>query len=598
MIVLRKNKLHKEPLLILLVCFVLGIFAQDYFYWSEGNVFIVLIGSFFLLSLFFLKNFYVFRFRSILLGILFFSLGIFSHFLHSQKPELPVLKGKENITFKMTKKLNSNEKNRRYEIIGWKDKELFKSVLSYPKSERELDFNHYYKAEVYINKLEKPYRDFQFDYAKYLSRKGIYFQSYLPNSISVGERNDLSFSEKIRQKRLNILAKIDQTSLDKRSREFMKGIILADRTEMDKATVRDFRNSGMMHILAISGTHMAIIFGVILLVLNFLFPPKFRRHKIVLALLLIWSFAVFIDFGNSVVRSCVMISAYYMFVLLQRKTDLLHSMAIAGFVILAANTNQLFEVGFQLSFVAVFGIYWFNQPILKYLPQPKNKFQNFMVNIFSISMSAQLATIPLLIYYFHQYSFISVIANLVIIPFAEIVIVFSLIMVILIGLSFNFLWIENLYNVVVKGTLKLIHFFGEVDFAMNEMLPMTLLEMVLLFSVLYFLRFMIKKMSIKSFSKVLYFLLVFIALRIMLNYRATKIEEVLVHEFFKENIVSAKEGGKVTFYISQNADQEKLKQYIIEPYLTSRRTKEFVVKVLPENISTIDINGKNYSVGQ
>lgn len=105
-------------------------------------------------------------------------------------------------------------------------------------------------------------------------------------------------------------------------------------------------------------------------------------------------------------------------------------------------------------------------------------------------------------------------------------------------------------------------------------------------------------MSIKSFSKVLYFLLVFIALRIMLNYRATKIEEVLVHEFFKENIVSAKEGGKVTFYISQNADQEKLKQYIIEPYLTSRRTKEFVVKVLPENISTIDINGKNYSVGQ
>ena len=598
MIVLRKNKLHKEPLLILLVCFVLGIFAQDYFYWSEGNVFIVLIGSFFLLSLFFLKNFYVFKFRSILLGILFFSLGIFSHFLHSQKPELPVLKGKENITFKMTKKLNSNEKNRRYEIIGWKDKELFKSVLSYPKSERELDFNHYYKAEVYINKLEKPYRDFQFDYAKYLSRKGIYFQSYLPNSISVGERNDLSFSEKIRQKRLNILAKIDQTSLDKRSREFMKGIILADRTEMDKATVRDFRNSGMMHILAISGTHMAIIFGVILLVLNFLFPPKFRRHKIVLALLLIWSFAVFIDFGNSVVRSCVMISAYYMFVLLQRKTDLLHSMAIAGFVILAANTNQLFEVGFQLSFVAVFGIYWFNQPILKYLPQPKNKFQNFMVNIFSISMSAQLATIPLLIYYFHQYSFISVIANLVIIPFAEIVIVFSLIMVILIGLSFNFLWIENLYNVVVKGTLKLIHFFGEVDFAMNEMLPMTLLEMVLLFSVLYFLRFMIKKMSIKSFSKVLYFLLVFIALRIMLNYRATKIEEVLVHEFFKEKIVSAKEAGKVTFYISQNADQEKLKQYIIEPYLTSRRTKEFVVKVLPENISTIDINGKNYNVGQ
>ena len=523
---------------------------------------------------------------------------MFSHFLHSRKPELPQLKGKEIITFKMTKKLNGNEKNRRYEIIGWKNKKPFKSVLSFPKSENELDFNHHYRAEVYVNKLEKPYRDFQFDYGKYLSRKGIYFQSYLPNSAQIEKRKDLSFTEQIRQKRLSILTKIDHTSLDKRSREFMKGIILADRTEMDKATVRDFRNSGMMHILAISGTHMAIIFGVILLVLKFFFPPKFRRHKIVIALLLIWSFAVFIDFGNSVVRSCIMISAYYMFVLLQRKTDLLHSMAIAGFVILAFDTKQLFEVGFQLSFAAVFGIYWFNQPILKYLPQPKNKFQNFMVNIFSISISAQLATLPLVIYYFHQYSFISVIANLVIIPFAEIVIVFSLVMVILTAFSFHVFWIEKLYDVMVTGTLRLIHFFAEIDFAMNEMIPMTLLEMILLFCLLYFLRFTIKKITIKSVSKVLYFILVFAALRIMLNYRATKIREILVHEFFKENIVSAKEGKKVTFYISQNADQEKLKQYIIEPYLTSRRTKEYLIKVLPENILTIQLNGKYYNVGK
>jgi competence protein ComEC len=164
------------------------------------------------------------------------------HFLNSEKPQLPTLKTKENLIFKITKKLNSNQKNRRYEIEAWKGNNVFKSVLSSPKSEKEFDFLHYYKAEVYIIKIEKPYSDFQFDYGKYLARKDIYFQSYLPNSFQSSKREDLSFVEKIRQKRLETLVKIDASDLSKPSREFTKGIILADRTEMDKEIVQDLAN--------------------------------------------------------------------------------------------------------------------------------------------------------------------------------------------------------------------------------------------------------------------------------------------------------------------------------------------------------------------
>lgn len=586
--------MHKQPLLILFVCFVLGIFFQDYLFLSDCTIYILLTGGFLSLFITVVKSFYFYKFRPVLFGFLAFVIGVFIHSLHSKKPELPLLKGKETITFKITKKLNSNEKNRRYEIDAWKDKAYFKSVLSFPKTEKELNYLHYYKGEVYVNQIEKPYSDFQFDYGKYLSRKGIYFQSYLPNSLQFAKREDLVFSEKVKQRRLETLAKIDQTNLQKRTREFAKGIILADRTEMDQETVRDFRDSGMMHILAISGTHMAIIFGVILLILNFVFPPKYRRYKIVLALLLIWSFAVFIDFGNSVVRSCIMISAYYTFILLQRKTDLLHSMALAGFIILFLNSNQLFEVGFQLSFAAVFGIYWFNQPILKYLPQPKNKFQNFMVNVLSISLSAQLGTIPLVIYYFHQYSAVSIIANLVIIPFAEIVIVFSLLMVILISLNLNFSWLNVLYDELISFTLKVIHFFADADSFMQKMIPLTLLEVLLLYLLFYFLRFAIKKITIKNVAKVTYFVLIFVSLRFMLNYRAEKLDEVLVHQFFKEKIISVKEGSAVHFYCGENSNQEKIQQYIIGPYLTSRRTKNFTLTAIPKNISNIEIRGKRY----
>lgn len=585
--------MQKEPLLILFISLICGIFLQDFFNFTTSQIYLFLIVCLLLLAFSHLsKSFLIFKFRPFFTGLFISALGIFFHFLHSQKPLLPELGTKEILNFKISKKLNSNEKNRRYEITAWKGDIAFQSVISIPKSNPELNYLHYYQGDLYINKVQKSYSDYQFDYQKYLSRKGIYFQSYLTSELKIANRNDLSFSEKIKQQRLDLLVKVDQSALRKRTREFVKGIILADRTEMDQETVRDFRDSGMMHILAISGTHVAIIFGLILLILNFIFPPKFKMQKIIVALILIWSFAIFIDFGNSVVRSCLMITTYYMFVLLQRKTDLLHSLSLAGFIILLLNSNQVFEVGFQLSFAAVFGIFWFNQPLLKYLPSPKNKFQNFMANILSISLSAQLATLPLVVFYFHQYSAISIIANLVIIPFAEIIIILSLVMVVLFSLSISFSALNFFFDSVITKTLELIHFFGNLDFAMSRLIPMTILEVVMLYIVLYFLKFPLKNFKIKNGLNLFYAVALFVLLRVFLNYSADHYDEVLVHQIFKEKVISVKNGKDIIFYVSEKTDQNKLQQYIIDPYLSSRRTKIFSVKIVSANVSQIKVGEK------
>lgn len=586
--------MHKQPLLILCICFILGILLQDFVSLEVKYIYVLLVFSFLMLVLYLVKDFYFHRIRHVSLFFLFFSLGIFGHFLNSKKPFLPELKSKEVIVFKITKKLNSNEKNRRYEISAWKGKQPFLSVLSVPKSEPELNFLHYYKAEAYINRFQKPYSDFQFDYGKYLSRKDIYFQAYLPNSFQRGLRNDLSFSEKIRQKRLSTLSKIDSANLSKRTREFTKGIILADRTEMDAETVEDFTKSGLMHVLAISGSHMAIIFWLILLVLNPIFPPRFRNYKIIMSLILIWAFAIFIDYGNSVVRSCIMISAYYLSVVLQRKPDVLHAMAVAAFGILIADTNQFFDVGFQLSFVAVFGIFWLNQPILKYLPKPKNKFQNLMVNVVSISIAAQIVTLPLVVFYFHQYSVISIVANLIVIPFSEILIIFSLLMTVLIEFSVQIGWLNFLYDTVVSRALQLIHFFANLDLAFYRMIPMTLLEMAVGFIIIWFLRFVVITFSLKNVLKVSYFIILFVALRFLLNYRASQINEVLVHHYYKERIISVKKKDEVRFLMRANPNLGKVEKFVIEPYLTSRRIRKFKTEIISDDVEKIVISGKEY----
>ncbi|AZI19644.1 ComEC family competence protein [Chryseobacterium taklimakanense] len=431
-----------------------------------------------------------------------------------KKPQIPTFDGKQNMVFQLRKKLNSSEKYRRYEVEILKvvnsGSAPFNAVISVPKADEQLDFTKYYQTESYINRVEAPNNNFQFNYAKYLSRKNIFHQAFINGEVITVPKKALTFSEKIKQQRLNVLQNIDHSSLQPRNKEFLKGIILADRTEMDEETVSDFNKSGLVHLLAISGTHMVIIFWLLIWVLRKLIPLKFRNLSIILALVFIWFFAIFIDYGSSVLRSCIMITAYYMFVLLQRKSDLLHALALAGFMILIFDTNQIYDVGFQLSFLAVLGIYWLNQPILKYLPKPKNNFQNFLVNIPSVSLSAQLATLPLVIYYFHQYSLVSILANLIIIPFSEIIIISSLVMTVLLVFKIDFSLFNLIYDGMVNTLLSAIKWFANLDFAFFKNIPMTLLEASLLLLSFYFLRDVLLKKDFKSAVRFSYGMLIFL----------------------------------------------------------------------------------------
>ena len=589
--------MNKQPLLILWICFIFGILISEKLSLSTALVKVFFSFSFFFLVFSFLKIHFFFKIKKYVLAIFFLGLGVFAHHLNNKEQILPNFPSSSEVVFTLDKKLNSNEKNKRYEVKILKVNDEINYlglVLSVPKEEKELDFKHFYKAEIYLNKVKANTQDFGFDYQKYLVRKQIYFQGYAPNSYQISEKEKLTLPEKIKQKRLEVLQNIDQAKLSEKSKEFTKGIILADRTEMDRETVEDFSKSGLVHILAISGSHMAIIFWLILLLLKPIFPANFRNLPIVISLIFIWLFAVFIDFGSSVIRSCIMISAYYFYVLLQRKPDLLHAMAISGLAILIFDTNQLFDVGFQLSFIAVFGIFWLNEPILKYLPKPKNNVQNFLVNVVSISIAAQLATLPLVIFYFHQYSLISVIANLVVIPFSEVIIVFALLMTILLGFGFEISWLNALYDSGVQLVLKVIHFFASLDVFFFKNIPMHWSEVIVLFSMIYFLRRFLICHHLKSLIKVGFLVILFLMLRIGLNYWENSQSEILIHEFFKEKIISVKEKDKLVFFVKNSKNIEKQKKYIIEPYLVARRVNDFKIVFVPQNVKSLVINKKNY----
>ena len=589
--------MNKQPLFVCTLGFILGICFQDYFNLSQLWVISGIVLGVILFGLGSIKNLFFDKIKSIFLLFLFFSLGNFIHFLNSKPEQLPTLaKNKPiNIVFKLEQKLNSNEKNRRYEIQILNFKNPFSAVISIPKNQQELNFLHIYNTKAYLNPTEKPQHDFQFNYQKYLARQKIFVQGYIPNEISVIPKTELSITDRIKHQRWILLNRIEQSSLQPQNKALLKGIILADRTEIDKEIIQNFTRTGLIHILAISGSHMAIIFLLILFFLKPIFSVKYRNIPIYLSLLAIWAFAILIDYGNSVMRSCIMISIYYIMIFLQRKPDLLHSIALSALLILTWDTHQLFNIGFQFSFMAVLGIFWLYQPIIQLFGKVKNHILRFTLNSFALSFSAQLAVIPLVIYYFHQFSWLSIFINTISIFISQAFIIFSFIVCILFGFNLAVDEILDIYDLSASFFLNMIAFFSRWDFSFLQNIPLNFIELSILLFIVYFLREIFVRPNLKIFLKSLFLGLLFVLTRICYNFYWEQKDEVLSHSFYQQNLISVKKGKHITFILSETINQSKAQEFIINPYFSSRRAEFLEIKILPKG-TKLKINNSFYIV--
>ena len=590
--------MNKQPVLIILVCFISGIVLQDYFLLKlvplllflgtvAGAVIISLIGKYIIMI----------KLRPIFLGLLFLLLGGVLHYFNNVSPHLPQFAKNTTLVFSLDKKLKSNAKNKRYVVNILRDSQpSFKSTMVIPKSQPELDYKHYYKGKVFINRPESPLNSYQFNYARYLARQHIFYRSYLPKDLEATLKPDLGFHDLYRQKRLDLLNVIRTSVLSPTTKNFLTSIILADRTEMDPETVANFRRSGLIHLLTISGTHIAVIFGAIFYLFRWLLPVRYQCVKIPLSLVFIWFFAFFIGGGNPVIRACTMLSAYFIFIILQRKPDVLHAMSIAAFVLLIFNTNNIFNVGFQLSFSAVLGIFWLNQPIVKLLPRTWSSFKKIFIYAFSVSTSAQLGTMPLILYHFNQYAFAAVVSNLIIVPFAQLIIVVSFILTLLKALGFIVIPIDKIYDALVVNLLKVIKFLGSWDMTYFDDIPFSFIEFLILCCIIVLLRSVIINSSLKNSLRFGSAILLFIAVRTGLNICSYQRDEVLVHENFGDKVLSVKQKGHVYFYIKASQDKTKLIRYISKPYVTFIRASQYHFIELPENARKVSIDKKIYKL--
>lgn len=222
----------------------------------------------------------------------------------------------------------------------------------------------------------------------------------------------------------------------------VSAMTLGDKTLLTREVKQDFSVSSAAHVLALSGLHLSILYGALLM----LFPH--RRYPLVTELILlstIWAYVLIVGMAPSIVRAATMISVCSLASLGHRKAFSVNTLSFAALVMLIANPTNLWDVGFQMSFMAVLSILLFYQPLYQLL-HPYHPLFKWLWGMIAVTISAQIGIIPIVMYYFHRFSCYFLLTNMLVVPVATLMIYLSLLLLMTAPWSTLQQWVADVLN--------------------------------------------------------------------------------------------------------------------------------------------------------
>lgn len=298
--------------------------------------------------------------------------------------------------------------------------------------------NLYYGDELLIQAnyqpVAPPANPAEFNYKKYLSNQDIHYQSFLRHGqFYVLNRNTgnamVAFSLRLRQR---LVEKFKQHMHSPEAIAVASTLILGYKADLSNDVLQAYSKTGTIHVLSVSGAHVAIVFILLEFVCSFL--NRFKHGKTIKAILiitLIWYYSLLSGFSPAVCRAAVMISMMIIGKTYSRAISTLNILAVSAFLLLLYDPLFITDVGFQLSYLAVAGLIIF-QPIVYQWFHFKRKWADKLWLLCSVSVAAQVITFPLSAFYFHQFPVYFLVSNLfIIIPSA--IIMYSGIVYLLLG---------------------------------------------------------------------------------------------------------------------------------------------------------------------
>lgn len=322
----------------------------------------------------------------------------------------------------------------------------------------------------------------EFDYAGYLARKGIFHQLYISNSswISVADPAPFSLQTSAERIRESVLINMKGNGIEGENFDVASAILLGYDDMIDPETRKAYAGTGAMHILSVSGLHVGIIYTLLSYMLVFL--TKKKNGPIVKALILItiiWLYAFITGLAPATVRSAAMFTFVSVGSVFGRKTPMYNTLAASALFILIVNPLLIADIGFQLSYMAVVGIVAI-QPGLSALLPLKHKIALYVRDLLSVSVAAQIATLPITLFYFNQFPNYFLLTNLIIIPWSFLVMVVGMVFVLaspIHGVAFYF---GKLLSYLVFGMNWAIKAIESLPYSVSDGIIINIFEMLLI----------------------------------------------------------------------------------------------------------------------
>ena len=288
----------------------------------------------------------------------------------------------------------------------------FKALLTIVSFDGQIELGDSITIDALLSlpKRDDSYPD-AFDYPKYLHGKGITATGYVPASSFSIESKSASLLTKVRRWHSRAVVLLKRSDLSEGSSNFLATALLGDASSMPEDVRKVFSGAGQAHILALSGMHIGIIAMTIIVILLPLTLLRLRNVRLIMTIIILWGYAIFTGLSPSVVRAVIMATCISGGYILQRHHVSFNSLLLAAILILLVSPTQLFDIGFQMSFISVACILLF-MPSIQRLTTRKNKIVYHLSTALSLTLCATIGCGIISAYYFHTFPIYFIPANL------------------------------------------------------------------------------------------------------------------------------------------------------------------------------------------
>ena len=389
-----------------------------------------------------------------------------------------------------------------------------------------------------------------FNYQRYAAFQGIFHNVFLKEKdwIVLNGSSKNRFKQFIFSAREYVLGVLRKSmDSDKDELGIAEALLIGYTNDLDKDLVQAYSNTGVVHIIAISGMHLALIY--VLLVWLFAKIPVINKSKwlqLVLILSCLWMFSILTGASPSVLRAAVMFSFIAVGKNIYKQAGIYNSLAASAFVLLCYNPYYLWAVGFQLSYLAVLSIVIFQKPIYNCI-YVKNKWLDKTWQLMAVSIAAQLLTFPVCIYYFNQFPNLFLISNMIAVPLSGLILYAEIILVSFSWVPFIGTYAGKLVALLVGLMNKIILWINNLSFAVWDKIPATVLSTWLMYAVVAgFSAWLIVKQK-RYFKMAVVALLAFVMQSAFNNWQTGKQQKLIVYNVPRYEAIDFVNGNQYQF---------------------------------------------------